>query len=238
MGLAAEAAPNFQTKMLEGKRAKKESSQWNIGDWLSQKSKTAFWDQWLAMNRQATIYESNLSASHSRFELKSTDASGLITKTDGDSQNYGLDFYITIFNIFGEYEKTNANREAYGGGIGLRIFGTSSQTTNLALKAGWRKLTDLRSTESWENTFAEGAMQLYLLKFMGFHGKYRMYFPAESNMGNTLEGTRSTAGVFFEAMIFRIFADYYQEPISFKDANGVKTKEQREGYDAGIKLYF
>lgn len=232
------ASANFQSDLLNAKRAKKESSQWTIGDWLSQKSKIAFWDQWLAMNRQATTYESYLSASHSRFTQKNTDASGISAEVDGDSQNYSIDLYITIFNIFGEYERTNGNREVYGGGIGLRLFGTSSQSTNLALKGGWRKTSDLRTPETWENTFAEGALQLYLLKFMGLQGKYRLLFPAKSDRENTMQGTRVTGGVFFEMSIFRIFADYYQEPLQYKDANGVITKQQREGYDAGIKFYF
>lgn len=238
VSLPAYAAPHFQAKMLEGKRPKKEASQWTLGDWIAQKNKMAFWDHWLAMNRQATIYESNLGASHSRFDVENKSATGVITKSDGDSQRYDLDFYITIFNLFAEYEKTDASLESYGGGIGLRIFGTSSQTTNIALKTGWRKLSDLGTTERWENTFAEAALQLYLVKFMGLQGKYRMIFPSESNQGNTLEGTRVTGGVFFEAMIFRIFADYYQEPLRFKDSSGVITREQREGYDAGIKFFF
>lgn len=237
-GASAHAAPHFQMKMLEGKRPQKEASQWNIGDWLSQKSKTAFWDQWLAMNRQATTYESNFSAAHSRFDIQTESATGVIGKDDGDGQVYGADFYITIFNVHGEYEKTSGNQESYGGGIGLRIFGTSSQTTTIALKGGWRRLTDLSTSEKWENTFAEAQMQLYLLKFMGLAGKYRFYQPATSKSDNTLSGSRTTGGVFVEGMIFRIFADYYQEPMNLKDAAGLTSKISREGYEAGLKFYF
>lgn len=198
----------------------------------------AFWDQWLAMNRQATMYEINASASHSRFKLKDTNSSNVTTSIDGESQNYNLDIYVSIFNVFGEYEKTDTDREAFGGGVGLRLFGTSSQTTNLTVRYGYRKLTDLPTAEYWENQFAEGALQLYLVKFMGLGGKYRMYFPGKSNLGSSLEGTRATGGVFFEMLLFRIFADYYQEPIVYKDAAGVISKQQREGYDAGVRFYF
>lgn len=236
--LPAHAAPHFQMKMLEGKRPQKEASQWNIADWLGQKSKTAFWDQWLAMNRQATTYESNFSAAHSRFDIQITDPAQVIIKDDGDGQVYGADFYITIFNIHGEYEKTSGNQEAYGGGIGLRIFGTSSQTTNIALKGGFRKLTDLSTSEAWNNTFGEAQIQLYLLKFMGLSGKYRFYSPATSKLENTLVGSRTTGGIFLEGMIFRLFADYYQEPMRLKDAAGAETKIDREGYEAGLKFYF
>ncbi len=236
--LPAFAAPHFQAKMLEGKRPKKEASQWTLGDWLAQKNKIAFWDHWLAMNRQATMYEFNLGASHSRYELKTMPAFGVITKENQESQRYDLDFYVTIFNLFGEYEKTSAGAESYGGGLGFRIFGTSSQTTNIVLKFGWRKLTELDTGEHWENTFAESALQLYLVSFMGFEGKYRLIFPSDSSLGTKMGGTRVTGGVFFEAMIFRIFANYYQEPLRLVDSSGAVSDQQREGYDAGIRLFF
>ena len=50
--------------------------------------------------------------------------------------------------------------------------------------------------------------------------------------------TRATGGAFIEFAEFRLYGDYYQEPMEFKDANGVRTKEERSGYEAGLKLYF
>jgi hypothetical protein len=230
---------HFQTRMFDGqKRAQKEASQWNIADWLAQKSQMEWWDHWLAMNRSASAFELNLGAAHNKYTLATTDADGVRTETGKDSQFYNLDFYVTIFNLYGEFERTSNSRESWGGGAGLRLFGTSSQTTSLLARYGWRKLTKLESQEVWENLWAEGELQLYIASFLGLEGRYRRIFPNKSSRGTTLEGARSTAGLFVEFLEFRVFADVYREPIELKDSNGDVTKEQREGYEAGIKIYF
>jgi len=230
---------HFQTRMFDGQKyANKEKSQWTLADWLGQKSKMALADQWLAMNRSATIFEINADGAHNKYTLKSTDAAGVETEIGRDAQVYHLDIYVTIFNMFGEYEKTSDSRESWGGGAGLRIFGTSSQTTALVGRYGWRKLTHLASKEVWENLWAEADLQIYVFKFFGLHGRYRKTFPAKSNLTNTLESTRSTGGAFIEFQEFRIFGDVYQEPAEYKDVNGVVTKEERSGYEAGLRIHF
>lgn len=230
---------NFQSKMMSaGNRAAKESSQWTLVDWLTQKNKMRLADQWLALNRSATFYEMIAGGAHNRYTLKSTDAGGVSTSQSRDAQTYTLDLYFTIFNLYGEYEKTSDHRESYGGAAGFRLFGTSSQTTALLARYGWRKLSNLETQEVWENQFAEGDLQLYIFKNFGIHGRYRHFFPNKSNLGNDLSGSRTTAGAFLEAMLFRVYGDYYLEPVEYKDATGVLTKEQREGYEVGLKLFF
>lgn len=230
---------HFQTRMFDGqKRAQKEATQWTLLDWLGQKNKMSLADQWLAMNRTASFFEMNAAGAHSKFTIKNTDALGVKTERESDSAVYHLDLYFSIFNLYGEYEKWSDHRESWGGAAGLRLFGTSSQTTAFLARYGWRKLTKLDTQEVWENLFVEGDLQLYFVRFFGVHGRYRKVMPAKSNLGNTLEGTRATGGAFIEFREFRIYGDYFQEPMEFKDANGVKTKEERSGYEVGLKLYF
>lgn len=229
---------NFQSQLLNAKRSQKTASQWTLADWLTQKRNMKMADQWLALHRSATLFETNLSGGHSRYKLKSTDATGAEVEVDRDSEAYQLDLYISIFNFFGEYEKTSDDREEYGGGAGLRLFGTSSQTTSLLARYGWRKRQELSSGEVWENQFAEGQLQLYIIGSFGLSGIYRHYFPNRSNQGREFAGTRATAGAFLEFMMFRIFGEAYQEPVEFTDVNGVTTKEERRGVSGGLKLYF
>lgn len=229
---------NFQSNLLNAKRSQKTASQWTLADWLTQKRNMKMADQWLAMNRSATVFESIMSGGHSNYKLKNTDASGVETEVSRESQAYQLDLYLSIFNFFGEYEKTSDDREEYGGGAGLRFFGTSSQTTSLLARYGWRKRQDLLTSEVWENQFAEGQLQLYLIGNFGLNGSYRYYFPKRSNQGREFVGTRASAGAFVEFMLFRIFGEAYQEPVEFTDANGVTTKEERRGLTGGLKLYF
>lgn len=230
------ASAYFQMDMLKGKKTNKENSQWTLADWLAQKNKMALADQWLALNSSANWFDLTLSGAHNEFKLKSTDASGTVTNSKTKGQSYQLDAYFSIFNLYGEYEVNNDQKESYAGAAGLRLFGTSSQTTNLVVRYGLRSLTS-SANEKWQNQFAEAQLQLYLLKQFGLQGKYRHYFPDDSNLGNRLEGHRLTAGAFIELLIFRIYGDYYQEPME-RSSSGAVTKEQRDGMEYGVRLFF
>ena len=221
------ASAYFQMDFLKNKNSAKASSRWTLADWLSQKSKAQLADQWLALNRSANIFETVMSGGYNDYTVK---ADGATAKVKRHSQSYQLDTYISIFNLMGEYEKTDDDLESYGGAAGLRLLGNSSQTTNLVARYGWRKLRDLESQEEWENQFAEGALQVYLIQAFGITGKYRHYFPNKSNRGNNFEGYRATAGAFLEFGVFRFFGNYYKEPI--------KEKSTREGLEYGLKLMF
>lgn len=234
--LAAPAHAYFQLELMNSKRTARQSSQWTLADWLSQKGRMSLMDQWLAMNKSANIFEFNPSAAHGRYTLKTADATAT-TSVDQDFQAYALDIYVTIFNLYGEYEKTSAQREAYGGAVGFRLLGTSSQTTNLVARYGWRQTMELQTQEEWENRFAEGQLQLYILKSFGLQGRYRYYFPSDSNLGQRLEGHRVSGGAFIDLFVMRIFGDYFQEPLELT-SNGSVTKVERQGYEAGVRFYF
>lgn len=234
---SSSALAYFQMDLLKGRSGRAES-QWTLAGWLSQKESMRFADQWLAANRQdANLFELDLSGGSTSYEVKTTNASGVQATADESAQSYGLNLYIWLLNLYGEYEKTSNNREAFGGAAGLRLFGAHSQTTSLVARYGYRKTHDFFRHEIWENQYIEGLLQLYLISQFGVQGTYRYYLPSESNLGNELSGHRVRGGVFFEFGILRIFADYFQEPIEIS-ASGATTKEERSGYDFGAKLYF
>ncbi len=224
------ASANFQMDMLKAKNTNKVNSRWTLADWLAQKNKMALADQWLALHRSANLFDVMVSGGVGDFKIKSTNKTG-------KDQSYRLDAYLSIFNLYGEYEKRDDDIESYGGAVGLRLFGTSSQTTNLTLRYGLRHLSNFATHENWDNPFAEGQLQIYLIQYLGIQGKYRHYFPDESNLGNKLQGHRVTAGAFLEALIFRLYADYYQEPMELTSAGAV-SKESRTGMEYGLKLFF
>ncbi len=233
--LASPAHAYFQMDFLKNKNTAKATSQWTLADWLQQKSKSRLADQWLAMNRaQGNLFEINLAGGHNEYKVKTGPLSAAV---DHNSQSYQLDLYISILNLSGEYEKTDNDLESYSGAAGLRLLGSSSQTTNLIARYGLRQLRDLNSQEEWKNTFAEAQLQLYVISAFGLQGKYRHYFPDDSNRGNKLEGHRVTAGAFLEFGLLRFFGNYYQEPME-ETAAGVVTKEERTGYEYGMKLFF
>lgn len=225
----------FQLDFLKNKNSAKAASQWTLADWLAQKSKAKLADQWLALNRATgNLLEVNASGGYNDFKIKTGGASADVK---GNSQTYQLDLYISILNLMGEYEKTNGDVESYAGAAGLRLLGASSQTTNLVVRGGLRQQRDLGTGEEYKNTFAEAQAQLYVLSEFGLQGRYRHYFPDDSNLGNRLEGSRATAGAFVELGFLRFFANYFQEPTQISAA-GVTTNKQRDGIEYGAKFMF
>lgn len=230
----------FQMDLLKGKKTNKEATQWTLADWLTQKNKMSLLDQWLAMNRSANWFELNLSTTRGRLKLKN-ETGGVTTTINEDHEAYHADMYISFINLNGEYEKhdgENNKSENYGGALGIRLLGTSSQTTNLTLRYGWRKFRDITAQEEFENQYAEGHLQLYLISKLGLQGSYRHYFPNKSNLGTEMKGYRATAGAFVEFLIFRVYGNAYQEPIERTAADGTVTKSDRSGVEGGVKLFF
>jgi hypothetical protein len=231
----------FQMDLLKGKKTNKEATQWTLADWLTQKNKIATLDHWLALNRSANWFELNLSAEKGTLKLKNTDAAAVQTTVDQDSQTYSADMYLSIFNINGEYEKTSTdteNAENYGGALGVRLFGTSSQTTSLTARYGLYKHHNLTTLEEWQNQYVEGHLQLYIVQMFGLQGQYRHYFPHDSNQGTELSGYKASAGAFLEFFIFRVYANAYQEPMKYTASDGTVTKQDRSGIEGGVKLFF
>lgn len=235
LGFCFESHAFFQMDLLKSKNSTASTSRWTLADWLSQKSKIRLADQWLAANRSKSSFEFNPSAAHSRYTIRSQDTSGSASVTS-DSQVYRLDTNISILNLTGEYEKSSLNLEEYGGAAGLRFLGDGSRSTGLVGRYGWRRRQDLTTQERWDNQYAEGQLQLYIISAFGLNGQYRHYFPSTSNLGNRLEGHKLTAGAFIELGVFRLYANYVKEPLTFKNG-AAETKQSREGYDAGLKIH-
>lgn len=227
----------FQLDLMKAKKVDREATQWTLFDWMAQKNRVALMDHWLALNRSANWFELNAGATRGRLKLKS-ETGAITTTVNQDVQTYHLDMYLSILNIRGEYDKYGDEREAYGGALGLRLLGTSSQTTNLIARYGWRKTNNLVSQEVWENQYAEGNLQIYLVKAFGLNGAYRHYFPADSNKGTSLKGYRATAGAFLEFLIFRVYANAFQEPLERRASDGTVTKDDRSGIEGGVRLFF
>jgi hypothetical protein len=231
------ALAQFQMDFLNSKRNATQGSQWTLADWLLQKNQRALMDHWLSLNRDDGLFDVRLQGGHSEFGVRTKDAAGTARVTTR-AQSYELDLYVSLFNLYGEYEKREDQRESYGGGLGLRLLGANGRTTSLVARYGWRKLRDLKDQEEWENQFAEGQLQVYVVKQFGLTGRYRHYFPSESNKGTRLEGHRVTAGAFIEFGAIRLYGNYHIEPIRLKPDGSEVKSENREGYNAGVALNF
>jgi hypothetical protein len=228
----------FQMDFLKNKSSQaKSSSRWTLADWLAQKQKNSLADQWLALHTSSNWFDLSLSGQQTQFEVKTTPANGTATTTKDGGQLYEADMYISIFNLNGEMEKRGDDYESYAGAAGIRLFGTSNQTTNLVVRYGLQETKNKKTAEHWDNQYAEAQLQLYVIEFFGLQGKYRHFFPDTSKQGNKVSGHKVTAGAFIEYGMLRIFADYFQEPME-TSANGSTSKRDRTGMQYGLRLFF
>lgn len=215
-----------------------ETTRWTIVDYLAQKRSVQLMDQWLAVNRSKELFQFSFGGGPLTYDYKTTTgtASTTVSKT---SLSYKAALYVSIFGLEGEYEKTNHDLTSYGGAFAIRLLGTSSQDTHLTAKYGIRTQIDESSSphEKWSNQFAEGSLQIYLVKMFGLHGDYRHYFPDESSSGVDLQGHRTTAGVFFDIGLVRIYGDYFREALKY-DNGATVTEKARDGYEYGARFYF
>jgi hypothetical protein len=235
--LSLNAHAYFQMDFMKEKNKARSSSRWTLADWLAQKKKMALADQWLALHSSSNWFDLSLSGQQTSFDVKTTDAAGTITKTKDAGQIYEVDMYLSIFNLNGEYEKRGDDIESYAGAVGLRLLGTSAQTTNLVLRYGLQETKNTKIKEHWDNQFAEAQLQLYIIEEFGLEGKYRYFFPDTNGQGHKLSGHKVTAGAFAELGILRIYADYFQEPTEISN-NGSISRQDRTGFQYGLKLFF
>jgi hypothetical protein len=235
--LSLNAHAYFQMDFMKEKNKARSSSRWTLADWLAQKKKMALADQWLALHSSSNWFDLSLSGQQTSFDVKTTDAAGTTTKTKDGGQIYELDMYLSIFNLNGEYEKRGDDMESYAGAVGLRLLGTSAQTTNLVLRYGLQETKNTKIKEHWDNQFAEAQLQLYIIEEFGLEGKYRYFFPDTNVLGHKLNGHKVTVGAFAELGILRIYADYFQEPTEISN-NGSISKQDRTGFQYGLKLFF
>jgi len=240
IGTSAYAAPPFQVQFMSEKNRRKESSRWTITDYLAQKNRVHLMDQWLALNRQANFFEMLAGGGPLKYTLRTQTGSSAAVSTDQSSVAYRLALYLSILGVQGEYEKTDHDTEALSAAIAVRVFGTSQQTTNLTLKYGMRRTEDKSVTPNlvWNNQFAEASLDLYIISLFGINGEYRHYFPDDSSTGTELRGSKATAGAFLEYGIFRLYGNYFMEKMESETNSGQVTKTDREGYEAGLRLYF
>jgi hypothetical protein len=186
---------------------------------LAQKHKQRLADQWLALHSSSQWFELVLSGAAESY----TSSAAL----------YRADAFVSILGLGAEFEKSDGRFESSAASLGLRLLGTSTQTTSLVARYGWRRLGDYVNHDRWNDQFVEGLLQIYIFRFFGLTGDYRYYFPETSDLGTRLSDQRTSAGAFIEVSIFRVFGEYFWEPLH-RDT----VLESRDGFIFGGKLMF
>lgn len=229
--------PKYLTDFYRAKQEAKTKTRWTLADWLEQKKSVALMNQWLALNRSANVFEFLMGGGISRYEIKNLADSSLDLE-DQEASYAQVGLLVTIFGLGAEYEKLEDDSEVRTGLFYLRLLGTAEQNTNFTLHYGVRQWREIASNSEFENPVAGAALTLYLFKHFGIRGMYRQFMEDEADTGKKLEGSKTQAGLFVEALFMRVSAHWYKEPVTISTAAGVKTDYERQGVEVGLNFYF
>lgn len=215
------------------KSQNRESTRWTLADWMTQKKSMRAMDQWLAFHRSKDLFEFNIEGGQQTYDV-TVGASVEEKRID----RYGASFYWSIFGLEYEREESTEDFIRESGQFNLRLFGVNSQTTNLVVYYGVRRWEFESPSNEVKNQYAGTKLNLYVVSFFGLEGQYRHFFRANDSSNVKYEGSRAEYGAFIDVYFVRLYGRGFKEIAETTPSGGVTTEHEREGVEAGIKLYF
>jgi hypothetical protein len=220
------------SKSSEAKAAKRFSLQ----EWLENKDRRGMMDMWLAINTPSP-YEFMFGGSFLQYDKIST------TNNVGVTQRYKsydgeVHAYATLVGITALYQ--NNNEEGFSdvtGQFNLRLFGTSTQSSNIILHYGLRTRTAHNDSYRLNQLYPGITLQIYLMKLFGIYGNYHAYSPITESFYGDTSADELNAGIFIEYGLLRIFGNYYNDRQNSK-LNGIETQLDRKGTKVGLQFHF
>ncbi len=225
------------TVIVERQETKKRTG-WTLSDWLDTKYRIGLQNQWLAFHSggsDGVLYDFYLGGGGGEFKMTGDNIP--VDQQDVKEKEYNFfgAFYISLIGIEYRYEKSNVVYSQDEGNVDLRIFGTSTQTTNLVLQYGVRNLNEIQFGK-FQQQFAGGYLGIYIFRFLGIEGRYRNYFWNTVQEGDMkMMSQRFDYGVFLEVQFLRIFANIFQEKFDYENPELV---QERNGLNLGIRINF
>ncbi|OFZ28998.1 MAG: hypothetical protein A2622_12945 [Bdellovibrionales bacterium RIFCSPHIGHO2_01_FULL_40_29] len=232
LALHATAQENNAAYSMQKRAEQRAIKRFTLKEWMENKDRRALMDLWLSINSPSP-YEFALSGSYIQYTLDS----GTL-KTAKKSMDGSFDAYATLIGITGQYQ--NNIEESFNdvtGMLNVRIFGNSLQGTHLTLHYGLRTRTDSNGAYRLNQNFPAVTLQLYMTKYFGVQGHYRIYMPVSETFYGDTKGDELNAGVFIDFGPVRIFGDWYEERQS-SELNGVNSSLKRTGTKGGLKIFF
>lgn len=222
---------------VDSKLEKKKFKRWSLSSWFYQQEKMALQDQWLAMNldESSVFWEFYIDYAKSDFDADTADNTN--EATSGYSTEAGL--YLGFLGLVGRKEQYDEYYVQTESSLNLRLIGSNHQATHLIVTYGRRKFEG-GEVEQFQQNFYGGDISLYLVSFLGFDGRYRVYETAENDAGTAeMDSTRVQWGAFIDLWFARIYAYQFEENLSFKTlATNIVQERQIKGTAAGLRFYF
>lgn len=212
----------------------KYQSRWTLADWFDTQHKTRLQDMWLAGNRSEDIYEFMLGGRTGQrtVTIDTVEQSARVRMIEGLAHAYA-----TFAGLEGSYVDFDGDSWGWDGFLGFRPFGDSQQNTNVTLLYGLQFRSDRVASEEIQNSMARARLTLYLNKAVGLEGFYQWVFPATSNSGASIEGSRVEGGAFLDFSVLRVFGAWTRE-FRYRTVSSVRSERIRESIDVGLKLFF
>ncbi|MGE0529449.1 MAG: hypothetical protein AB7G93_19435 [Bdellovibrionales bacterium] len=220
------------------KQEEKKTARWTLADWLAQKQRMRMMDLWLAQNSHSSPFELFLEG-HS-FNYGKTN--GSLDQRAVNNNTYGgeLAAYAGVAGLRGSYDSDSEQRATWQGSVNLRLFGRALQDTHINLEYGLRgmALHAAQPDEYVQHQYGRVSVNFYLTKFFGIGGSYARILPAESDQDRQIQGENEKAGVFIDFGSVRIFGDWMHEYLRFRDEGAPDTREIRDGFGGGLRIFF
>lgn len=222
--------------LLSSSSEAKAAKRFSLQEWLENKDRRGMMDMWLAIHTP-TPYEFMFGGS--LFQYDSVATTNLISTTHR-IKSYDGEFhaYATLVGITGMYQ--NNNEEGFNdvtGQFNLRIFGTSTQSSNIVFHYGLRTRTAFDNSYRLNQLYPAVTLQIYLMKLFGIYGNYKLFSPVTESFYGDTSADELTAGIFIEYGLLRVFGNYYDERQNSK-LNGIETNIDRKGTKVGLQFHF
>ena len=233
---AQESSGGSRPWLLSQGAAAREAKRFTLQSWLENKDRRALMDMWLTINTPSP-YEFIIGGSMNTYSQQTTMNSASANK---NYKNFSgeASAYARFVGVTGEY--LGSNEEGFSDTTGifnLRVFGNSVQSSHITLHYGLRTRIADNGTYRINQQFPAATLQVYLMKYFGIQGNYRIYLPTSESFYGDTQADELNAGAFIEFGSFRLFGDYFQERQNSKK-NNIDSGLIRTGTKVGLKIYF
>jgi hypothetical protein len=216
------------------KTEKKSAQRWTLKEWLAQKERNRWMDQWLILHTP-TPYEFAAEISSLNYQITST------SPQPGHQSLVGsLTAYATLVGL--EFQTNNNSSEGFIDNTGLfhlRLLGASDQASHFAVSLG-QKRRDYKSLALplRSQYLGQADLTLYFNNHFGLKALYREYSPLENDADfGTLKGSEQSLAIFIDFAALRIFGGPTLEKETQTKA-GQLTERNTRGVQSGLRLYF
>ncbi len=236
ISLFSQSAGNGKSWLLSSSSEAKAAKRFSLQEWMENKDRRALMDMWLSINTPSP-YEFMIGIGQAHYDTNSTTQQ--ITQTTSTGAFDGeMHAYAKYVGVSAQYtNNTELGFNDLTGQFNLRLFGVSTQSTNITLHYGLRTRTANDGSYRLNQLYPAATFQIYLTRYFGLYSNYKYFMPYSESFWGDTKGDELTAGIFIEYGIIRLFGNYYNERQN-SILNNIETQIDRKGTKVGLQFHF